>query len=166
MHWQDADYSSSNVVAEHFSDAKVMICGGHAGRAHKKQLENLAKMKSFSEHFKSAHDEKFPQVHDVARHCSVGCGCLSDAFIEKALNNFSFILSESQSSEVSSRLRLLLRHVHDQHTWDGGQCGFHPVKVCSCGKCEDRENYECEGKDYHTKHILSCPLHSLAYEIV
>ena len=28
-----------------------------------------------------------------------------------------------------------------------------------------RENYECEGKDYHTKHILSCPLHSLAYEI-
>ena len=49
VHWQDADSSSSNVVAEHFSDAKVMICGGHAGRAHKKQLENLAKMKSFSE---------------------------------------------------------------------------------------------------------------------
>ena len=36
VHWQDADSSSSNVVAEHFSDAKVMICGGHAGRAHKK----------------------------------------------------------------------------------------------------------------------------------
>ena len=33
MHWQDAD--SSSVVVEHFGDAKVMICGGHAGRAHK-----------------------------------------------------------------------------------------------------------------------------------
>lgn len=36
VHWQDDDSSSSNVVVEHFSDAKVMICGGHAGRAHKK----------------------------------------------------------------------------------------------------------------------------------
>ena len=169
VHWQDADSSSSKVVAEHFSDANVMICGGHAGRAHKKQLENLAKMKSFSGDYKSAHDKKFPQVHDVVCHCTrhkVGCGCLADAFIEKARNNFSFILSESQSSdEFSSRLRLLPRHARDQHTWDGGQCGFHPVKVCSCGECEDRENFKCEGKDYHTKHILSCPLHSLAYEI-
>ena len=30
IHWQDADSSSSNAVTEHFSDAKVMICGGHA----------------------------------------------------------------------------------------------------------------------------------------
>ena len=30
---------------EHFPDAKVMICGGHAG---KKQLEKLQKMKSFT----------------------------------------------------------------------------------------------------------------------
>ena len=171
VHWQDADSSSSNVVAEHFSDAKVMICGGHAGRAHKKQLENLSKMKSFSNDFKSAHSKMFPQVNDVVCHCSssrhsVGCGCLSDAFIERARNNFSFILSDSQSSEeFATRLRSLPRHARDQHTWDGGQCGFHPLKVCSCGKCEDRENYECEGKDYHTKHIVSCPLHSLAYEI-
>lgn len=169
VHWQDADSSSSNVVAEHFSDAKVMICGGHAGRAHKKQLENFTKMKSFSNDFKSAHSKRYPQVRDVVCHCSrhsVGCGCLSNAFIEKARNNFSFILSESQSpEEFSSRLRLLPRHARDQHEWDGGQCDFHPLKVCSCGKCEDRENFVCEGKDYHTKHILSCPLHSLAYEI-
>ena len=43
VHWQDADSSSSNAVHEHFSDAEVMICGGHAGRAHMKQLENLQK---------------------------------------------------------------------------------------------------------------------------
>ena len=28
VHWQDAD-SSSNVVPQHFGEAKVMICGGH-----------------------------------------------------------------------------------------------------------------------------------------
>lgn len=46
-----------------------------------------------------------------------------------------------------------------------GQSDFHPLKVCSCKKCEDREQFECKWKDYHTKLILSCPLHSLAYEI-
>ena len=44
--WQDAD-SSSNAVTEHFPCAEVMICGGHAGRAHKKQLEKLSKMKRY-----------------------------------------------------------------------------------------------------------------------
>ena len=125
MHWQDA---SSKVVAEHFSDAKVMICGGHAGRAHKKQLENLAKMKSFSDDYKSAHERTFPQVHDVVCHCprhKVGCGCLLDAFIQKARNNFSFVLSKLQSpDEFSSRQRLLPRHACDQHTWDGGAVWF------------------------------------------
>ena len=35
IHWRNAD-SSSNVMTEHFPDAEVMICGGHAGNAHKK----------------------------------------------------------------------------------------------------------------------------------
>lgn len=136
----------------------------------KKQLENLAKVKSFSADFKALHRSKFPQVCDVICHCknrhSVGYGCLSEAFIERAHNNFSFILSESQSAEeFSSRLRALPRHARDQHEWETGRCDFHPVKVCTCKKCEDREQLECEGKDYHTKYILSCPLHSLAYEI-
>ena len=80
VHWQDADSSSSNAVTEHFSDAKVMICGGHAGRAHKKQLENLAKMKSFSEDFQRKHCDWFPQVRHVTCHCKkhkAGCGCLT-----------------------------------------------------------------------------------------
>jgi hypothetical protein len=29
IHWQDAD-SSSNAMTEHFPDAEIMICGGHA----------------------------------------------------------------------------------------------------------------------------------------
>ena len=44
IQWQDADSSSSKAVTDHFPDAKVMICGGHAGRAHKKQLEKLKKI--------------------------------------------------------------------------------------------------------------------------
>ena len=35
IHWQDADSSSANAVSEVFPDAEIMICGCHAGRAHK-----------------------------------------------------------------------------------------------------------------------------------
>ena len=37
VHWQDADSSSSNAVKEVFPEAEIMICGGHVGRAHRKQ---------------------------------------------------------------------------------------------------------------------------------
>ena len=62
VHWQDADSSSSNAVGKHFPNAKIMLCGGHAGRAHKKQLEKRAKMKSFSETFIKKHIKKFPHI--------------------------------------------------------------------------------------------------------
>ena len=170
VHWQDADSSSSNALTEHFPDAKVMICGGHAGRAHKKQLEKLAKMRSFTEDFKKKHCKKFPMVNEVACCCpnrhSPGCGCMSDAFIEKARNNFSFVLSEAESAEsFATKLLVLPRHARDEHEWDSGRCDFHQLCVCSCGNCKDKEEPDCAGKPYSTKHILSCPLHSLAYEI-
>ena len=69
VHWQDADSSSSNAVQEHFGDVEVMICGGHAGRAHEKQLEKFAKLKSFSQDFQSRHLDKFLQVSHVTCHC-------------------------------------------------------------------------------------------------
>ncbi len=93
IQWQDSDSSSSNVVKELFPDVQVMICGGHAGRAHKKQLDKFAKIKSFSKDYQKKHSERFTQVVAVTCHCpsrqSPGCGCLSEAFIEKARNNFS-----------------------------------------------------------------------------
>ena len=55
-------------------------------------------------------------------------------------------------------------HARDIHTWDRGQCGFHSLKDCTCGSCED-DNVICSGKDHHTKHPLTCPFHALAYEI-
>ena len=47
VHWQDADSSSANAVRELFPDAHIMICAGHASRAHHKILEKRAKMKAF-----------------------------------------------------------------------------------------------------------------------
>ena len=56
-------------------------------------------------------------------------------------------------------------HARDQHDWGFGRCDFHQLRVCSCGECEDGEDLKCKGKDYHTRHVLTCPFHSLAYEI-
>ena len=169
IHWQDAD-SSSNAMTEHFPDAEIMICCGHAGKAHKKQLEKLAKMKSFTDRFKKKHHERFPQVDSVVCHCEKrhkpGCGCLSEVFIEKARNKFSLILSNSESAhEFAEALKALPRHACDKHERDGGKCMFHALKVCSCGKCGDDAELKCDGKDYHTRQMLKCPMHSLAYEI-
>ena len=33
IHWQDAD-SSAKAVREIYPKAEIMLCGGHAGRAH------------------------------------------------------------------------------------------------------------------------------------
>ena len=60
---------------------------------------------------------------------------------------------------------MLPRHACDEHKWDGGKCTFHELKVCSCGKCEDDADLKCDGKDYHTRQILKCPMRSLAYKI-
>ena len=82
--------------------------------------------------------------------------------IEKARNNFPFIIS---AHEFPKALKVLPRHARDQREWDGGKCTFHSLKVCSCGKCGDDAHLKCDGKDYHTRHMLKCPMHSLAYEI-
>ena len=86
--------------------------------------------------------------------------------IEKARNNFSFILSNSESAhDFAEALKVLPRHARDEHKWDGGKCIFHELKVCSCGKCEDDADLKCDGKDYHTRQILKCSMHSLAYKL-
>ena len=47
IHWQNADSSSAKSVQEIFLDAEIMVCGDHAGRAHKKILELRQKIKRF-----------------------------------------------------------------------------------------------------------------------
>lgn len=80
VQWQDADSSSANAVTDHFPNAEVMICAGHAARAHKKRFENFAVKKSFSAKSKRVYREQFPLVDEVACHCKrhrAGCGCMS-----------------------------------------------------------------------------------------
>jgi len=47
IHWQDADSSSALAVGEHYPNAKLMLCGGHAARAHLKTLKNLKTKRTF-----------------------------------------------------------------------------------------------------------------------
>ena len=98
-----------------------MICGGHAGRAHLKQLKALAEKKTFTNKFKDKFREKFPQVDAMRCGCKrhkVGCGCFSDMFFQRARINFSNILSSSETAkEFSERLQELVYHVEDVHQW-------------------------------------------------
>ena len=175
VQWQDSDSSSSKTVKECFPNCEVMICGGHAGKNHLKALQKYAKLKLPSKDFIKRNEGTFPLIGKVHCHCSnhhkVGCGCLSDAFIQKARNNFSYILKQSQSAEeFAKRLRCLPRHARDEHEWVNKEgtkehCDFHPLKLCTCRKCKDVSNFQCSGKNYATRFKLACPFHSLMYEI-
>ena len=80
IQWQDA------TGTDNFPNAKVMMCGGHASRTHKKQLEKLQKMKSFTTDLIRKYKDIIPIVGDVVCHCSrhkQGCGCLSKMFIKR-----------------------------------------------------------------------------------
>ena len=169
IHWQDADSSSSKPLKEIFPGATVMICGGHAGRAHLHQLQILSKSKILTNSYKNKHKDDFPEVNTVICCCKrhhVGCGCMTDAFCQRARNNFSKIFSSSDSpQEFSERLLNMVHHVQGVHKWEGGQCQFHALRVCSCNKCPDKSPPQCEGKDYTTREALTCPLHLLVYKI-
>ena len=123
VHWQDSDSSSAKAVVECFPECKIMICGGHASKNHLKALENYSKMKAPSIDFIRKHKDRFPLISGVCCHCpkrhSQGCGCITDAFIMRARNNFSYILTDSKSAEeFVKRLRVLPRHVRDEHEWE------------------------------------------------
>ena len=79
----------------------------------------------------------------------------------------TFILSQIQSAEeFATKMKVLARRACDEHEWDHERCDFHLPRMCSCGKCEDEVDLKCEGKDYHTKYLLTWCYHSLAYERV
>ena len=100
---------------------------------------------------------------------SAGCGCITEGFIRSAsINHFLVCLqAEMNASVYASRMRELgkyhARGIHGIHTWENGFCSFYPHSICSCGKCD--EDLNCEGKPYESKNVITCPLHSLAYEI-
>ena len=216
-------------MKEVYPKALIVICGGHAGKSHLKQLQLRAKQKTFPSPSEKE-IQLFPDIKTIECHCKEevkekkkpsktgkkskkggelgkesegehkkrfrfisckqGCGCLTDSFCQRTRNSFSNILSTSQSAaEFAGRLRGLTHHVQDKHQWTEeerceahdlpeckkcGQkpgikvtrhCDFHPLVECSCGKCDPGQGLKCEGKPYHTKEILNCPFHQVAYKL-
>ena len=92
---------------------------------------------------------------------------MSSAFISHAVLNHASALvqSETKPEKYARALRDLgMFHARNIHKWgETDTCSFHPQKKCVCGKCG--EELKCEGKEYKTKHVLSCQFHAKAYEI-
>ena len=137
-----------------------MLCGGHAGRAHRKILEKRQKKKILPP---SHIETDFPFICKEYQSCkcvmyhSSGCGCLSDTCISKAHTTFTSI-AQSQD-EFVRRVKALPRHAVDDHS----QCDYHPLVVCFCGACENKDQISCQGKPYKTKFRLDCKFHALLY---
>ena len=170
IQWQDGDSSAAKSFKEHYPNGEVMLCGGHVARAHTKRLEELSKRKSFSATVQDNCKSDYPTVTTVTCHCpkrhSKHCGCLSKAFLRGARTNFFYCLLDSDTNPDTFATRMCVLgkyHARDIHQFPGGQCGFHALKTCNCGQCE--EEILCQGEEYHTKNPLTCPFHALAYEI-
>ena len=81
---------------------------------------------------------------------------VADTFI---YTNFTSILIEARSQEeFVKRVKALPRHAVDDHS----QCDYHPLVVCSCGACENKDQISCHGKP---KFRLDCKFHALLYDI-
>ena len=169
IHWMDKDSSAALAIGEHFPDAMLMLCGGHAARAHFNAVKIIQTKKRFTSDEVVSLQEKYPKVETALCHCqkrhTKGCGCISDNFLVVARSKFFRALVDAGTKPdiFAERMRNLPHHARDEHIWEGGQCDFHPTTLCSCGQCDD--DVKCEGKPYRTKNVLSCPYHSLAYQI-
>ena len=173
LHWQDDDSSASKCFTDFFPDAKIMLCSGHAARAHEKMLKKLKAKRSFAANDIDTYKEKYPDVQTVKCCCpkkhSQGCGCFTDGFIKLARSRFVRAMcdAENDPKKFVFRLTALHHHARNIHSWYEGSevvgCDFHPMFVCTCGKCQGE--LTCSGKLYETSTILSCPFHSLLYEI-
>ena len=69
VHWQDADSSSAKAVREVFPDAEVMICGGHAGQAHRKILELRQDIKKAPQQMLDRHTSSYPELGKLTCKC-------------------------------------------------------------------------------------------------
>ncbi|XP_078659362.1 uncharacterized protein LOC144910220 [Branchiostoma floridae x Branchiostoma belcheri] len=186
VHWQDGDSTSMKSFRAQFPDEekhRVMLCSGHVARAHQNALSDLKGKKSTTKMYRSKHQGKFPQVCSVKCCCEgkqhkKGCGCISDAFIRQARINFfcCIVQADKDPDALKERLSNLGKyHARDVHSWKDREtkkvksCDFHPAKCCSCKKCKTKAKHEeplCgKGTKYKSRNALTCPLHSLMYEI-
>ena len=74
IYWQNADSSSANAVREVFPDTEVMICGGHAGRAHRKILELRQKINKAPQQMLDRYKSSYPELDKLTCKCTYVCG--------------------------------------------------------------------------------------------
>ena len=153
--WLDADSSSAKGFRQSSSneqESRIMLCGGHAGRAHGKKLEELKTKSSFSSAFTALHKREFPSIESVKCRC-VGknhtfvavrnkptCGCIGPGFIQNAKqNHYCALVHAGNSPDKYGQTILALRKYHCREilmNHRGGSCSFHPLTKCSCKKGE------------------------------
>ena len=147
-----------------------MLCGGHATRAHENALKDFHKKQVFSKKDIETYSKRYPAVTKVRCWCpqkhAQDCGCFSKRFIDLAHCRFYKAMCDTgkDPDKFRSRMTALHHHARDVHAWKEGNCDFHAMFVCSCGQCKKGE-LNCSGKEYRTRHVLTCPFHSLLYEI-
>lgn len=90
---------------------------------------------------------------------------MTDSFVNGARKKLFAALDDAKTDPgaLRKRIEMLTHHVRDEHEWEGGQCDFHELVVCSCGECKGKKRITCEGKKYKSTLLLDCPYHTLAY---
>ena len=185
VNWQDKDSTSKVSFREAYPDedsSKIMICGGHAARAHTNLLQKYASQKKVTKAFADNHKVAFPELFELKCQClgkkhrnKPSCGCLTEAFIRYSRINFFSALVDADTHKDPEVFRnnlraLALHHVKDEHVWieDGElhHCPFHSFEVCGCGKCSDEDLSRCkQRKKYSSSMVLTCPLHLALYQV-
>jgi len=78
VHWMDKDSSAALAIGEHFPDAMLMLCGGHAACAHFNSLKTIQTKKRFTNNEVMSLREKYPNAGTALCHCkkrhTKGCG--------------------------------------------------------------------------------------------
>ena len=145
VNWQDADSSSALGFRYSFPnelESKVMLCGGHVGRAHGKKLQELQTKLSITNQFIALHKEQFPNITSV-KCCCVGkkhtfvskknkpaCGCIGPGFIQSAKRNHYCALVQAGKDPEKYRATMLTLgkyHSRDIHQWEDGSMFFSSV---------------------------------------
>ena len=187
VNWQDADSSSAKGFRHSLSneqESRIMLCGGHVGRAHWKKIQEIQSKGSFSSAFIALHKKQFPKIASVKCCCAgrkhtfvstrnkPACGCVGPGFIQGAKRNHYCALVHAGNDPEKYREAMLplgKYHCRNIRQWEGGSCSFHPLFKCSCKKyVVDVSGFypdrTCSGEPYHSVNVLKCEFHALAYE--
>ena len=65
---------------------------------------------------------------------------MTDSFASGARKMLFAALDDAKidPEALKKRIEMLTHHVRDEHKWEGGECDFHPLIVCSCGQCNKK----------------------------